>query len=37
MTMATLDAHTYFNVAIFIGLLVEFAVCFLIVALYVLA
>ena len=35
--MTTLNAHSYFNVAIFIGLLVEFVVCILIVALYVLA
>jgi hypothetical protein len=35
--MTTLNAHSYFNVAIFIGLLVEFVVCVLIVALYVLA
>lgn len=35
--MTTLNAHSYFNVAISIGLLVEFAVCILIVALYVLA
>ena len=35
--MTTLNSHAYFNVAIFIGLLVEFAVCILIVALCVLA
>jgi hypothetical protein len=35
--MITLNSHAHFNVAITIGLLVEFAVCILIVALYVLA
>jgi hypothetical protein len=35
--MTTLNSHAYFNVAISIGLLVEFAVCLLIFALYVLA
>ena len=35
--MTTLNAHSYFNVAISIAMLAEFAVCVLIVALYVLA
>ena len=35
--MTTLNSHAYFNVALTIGLLVEFVVCILIVALYVLA
>jgi len=35
--MTTLNTHTYFSVAISIAMLAEFAVCVLIVALYVLA
>ena len=37
MTMTTLNSHAYFTVAITIAMLAEFAVCVLIVALYVLA